>query len=173
VTIGAVRLRRARPDDAVRIRNLHVRSIRTLCAPDYTRREIAAWADRRPARGYRWAMTKGGETMFVAMANERIVGFSCARPGEIAAVYVDPRHVRQGVGRRLLAVAEGIAGRASRTLRLDASLTAVPFYLASGYRQERRHSVLRGGVPIPCVRMTKRLRAGKDRPEGTGRTGAE
>ena len=99
--------------------------------------------------------------MFVAMANERIVGFSCARPGEIAAVYVDPRHVRQGVGRQLLAVAESIAGRARRKLWLHASLTAVPFYLASGYRKERRHSLLRGGVPIPCVRMTKRLESRK------------
>src|SRR5438132_8667714 len=150
-----MRIRRARRDDALRIRNLHVRSIRVLCALDYTRRQIAAWAGGRRAAHYRRVMGAGGEEMFVAVANERVVGFSSARRGEIVAVYVDPKHVRLGAGHRLLARAERAAN--ANRLWLDATLTAVPFYLAHGYRRRRRHSVMRQGVPIPCVRMTKAL----------------
>jgi hypothetical protein len=48
--------------------------------------------------------------------------------------------------------------RGERRLRLDATLTAVPFYERYGWRRRFRHALVRSGVPIPCVRMTKTVR---------------
>lgn len=151
-------MRRARLDDALRIRNLHVRSIRILCRHEYTLRQITAWSGKRTAASFRRAMTAGGEMMFVAEASGRLAGFSSLHGDGIYALYVHPRYARHGVGTRLLAVAERRAARRGVTrVWLDATLTALPFYRARGYRRIRRHAVVRHGVPIPVVRMTKML----------------
>jgi GNAT superfamily N-acetyltransferase len=152
-----MRIVRARPEHATRIRNVHVRSIRLVCGPHYTAAQIEAWAGGRPARAYRDVISRGTERMFVAIHDGRVIGFSSARDGEVVAVYVDPRHLLRGAGSRLLAAAERAAGRTR--LWLDATINAVPFSRSHGYRRGRRHFVERLGVPIPCVRMTKRLMA--------------
>src|SRR5438105_3419192 len=98
-----IQIRRARPDDARKIRNAHVASVRILCAKDYNARQIAAWSSRKPDE-YRRAMKT--EAMYVAQAGERIAGFSAAHGREVRAVYVHPRFARRGVGAKLLAAAE-------------------------------------------------------------------
>jgi GNAT superfamily N-acetyltransferase len=152
-----VRIRRARAADALRIRNLHVRSIRVLCRPDYTARQIAAWSGRRTPAGYRRAMT-GGERMYVATIGGRPVAFGAVLDAEVRAVYVDPRWAGRGVGTRMLARLErDAAARGKRRLILNATLTAVDFYRRHGWRRVRPHTIRFGAVPIPCVRMTKRV----------------
>jgi putative acetyltransferase len=151
-------IRRARDEDAIKLRNVHVASIRTLCADEYTPEQIAAWIENIRPAGYRRAMADG-ELMFVAERRPRIMGFSSLLEDEVRAVYVHPCFARQGVGSMLLrAVEEEAQARGIAALRLDASLTAVPFYRSHGY-QERgaaRHW-LPTGDPLPCVRMAKRL----------------
>jgi putative acetyltransferase len=152
-------LRRARPEDALKIRNVHVASIRALCAGEYTPEQIAAWtAGARPER-YRRAMAEG-EIIFVAERGPRIVGFSALEGDQVQAVYVHPQFARRGVGTLLLRAVEAEArDRGIVELRLSASLTAVPFYRSLGYRElgNTMHP-LSTGILIPCVRMVKRLR---------------
>jgi putative acetyltransferase len=153
------RVRQATPADALKIRNVHVQSVRRLCAKEYTSRQIDAWtAGRRPAQ-YRRAMETEGETMFVAERADRILGFGSLRQDEIRAVYVHPRSAGRGVGSALLAALERTARRSGVTrLHCVASLTAVSFYRACGYRVGRRVTHrLRNGAVLPGVRMTKRL----------------
>ncbi|MGH7353259.1 MAG: GNAT family N-acetyltransferase [Candidatus Rokuibacteriota bacterium] len=153
-----IRVRRARLDDARRIRDLHVRSIRVLCRRHYTPRQIAAWSGRLRPSGYRWAMRAGRETMLVAEDGRRLVGFGSLRGDMVRAVYVHARRPGRGIGTRLLAALEGYARRRGvRRLRLDATRNGLLFYAARGYRVVRRHAVRLGGVPIPAIRMAKRL----------------
>ena len=153
-----VRIRRARPTDALRIRNLHVRSIRGLCARDYTRREIDAWTKNRTAAGYRYWMTKGGESMYVATVGDRPVAFGALHGAEVRAVYVDPPWAGRGVGARMLERLERDAlARGEHRLHLNATLTAIEFYRRHGWRRGRPGAHVRNGVPIRCVRMTKRV----------------
>jgi putative acetyltransferase len=151
-------IRRARDEDALKIRNVHVASIRTLCARDYTPEQIAAWIANIRLAGYRQAMREG-EVMFVAERGPRIAGFSGILADEVRAVYVHPRFIRRGVGSLLLRAAEDEArARRVEALRLNASLTAVPFYRSQGYEERRAGwHPLPSGVLLPCVRMTKRL----------------
>jgi GNAT superfamily N-acetyltransferase len=155
----SVRIRRATRADALRIRNLHVRSIRGLCRREYTRAQITAWTTKRPVGSYRWAMTTGGERTYVATVRDRPVAFGAVRGAEMRAVYVDTPWAAHGVGARMLARLERDAvTRGERRLWLDATLTAVAFYERYGWRRRHRHALTRNDVPIPCIRMTKTIR---------------
>ncbi len=153
-----IRVRRARLEDARRIRDLHVRSIRVLCRRHYTPRQIAAWSGGRRPAGYRRAMTSGNQVMFVAEDGRTLVGFASIGGGHVYALYVHARRPRAGIGARLLAEVERHARRRRiARLTLDATLNALPFYRAQGYRVVRRRAVRFGRVRVPAVRVVKAL----------------
>jgi putative acetyltransferase len=152
-------IRRAMPEDADQITPVHVASIRTLCAKDYTQEQIDAWAGWKSPEKYRDAMA-AGEVFFVAEIEAQVVGFSVLFGDEVKAVYVHPDHVGQGVGRRLLDAAEDEAqSRGVAELKLTSTLTSVRFYESCGYAKGDLHQhPVTGGVMLPCVHFTKRLR---------------
>jgi len=152
-------IRPATPDDADALCDLHVRSIRVLCAADYTPEQIEAWCRPKAPEKYRKAMTEGGETMFVAVGEGgSLAGFASFKGDELYAVYVAPESTRRGVGRRLLETVE-VAARQAGTMRLRfrSTLTAVEFYLRCGYEKGEETVSRMSGVEIPCVWMTKTL----------------
>src|SRR4051794_15114973 len=100
-------IRPATPDDADALCDLHIRSIRVLCAGDYTPEQIDAWCRPKTPEKYRTAMTDGGETMFVAVDDYgSLAGFASFKGEELYAVYVAPDSIRRGVGRQLLQTVE-------------------------------------------------------------------
>jgi ribosomal protein S18 acetylase RimI-like enzyme len=72
---------------------------------------------------------------------------------------VAPAAARRGVGTAIVTEIERIAREHHLDhLRLDASVTAEPFYSALGYEVESRHDFfLRAGLPMAAVQMRKRL----------------
>ena len=154
----AIVIRRATPEDAEQITPVHVASIRTLCAKDYTQEQLDAWAGWKSPDKYRDAMA-AGEVFFVAELEGRVVGFSVLFEDEVKAVYVHPDHVGRGVGRQLLhAVEEEARSRGVAELKLTSTLTSVRFYESCGYAKGDLHEhPVNGGVMLPCVHFTKRL----------------
>ena len=152
-------IRPATPDDADALCDLHVRSIRVLCAADYTPEQIEAWCRPKSPEKYRKAMTEGAETMFVAAADDgSLAGFAAFKGDELYGLYVGPDSIRRGVGRRLLETLEAAARRAGTAqLRFRSTLTAVPFYVRCGYEKGEYTCARMSGVQIPCVWMTKKL----------------
>jgi GNAT superfamily N-acetyltransferase len=152
-------IRPANVDDADALCDLHVRSIRVLCAADYTPEQIEAWCRPKAPEKYRKAMTEGGETMFVAVEEDgSLAGFASFKGDELYAVYVAPESIRRGVGRRLLETVEAAARQAGTTqLRFRSTITAVEFYLRCGYQKGDPACARMSGVEIPCVWMTKTL----------------
>ena len=145
--------------DAEAICVMHIRSIRELCAPDYTPEQIEAWAGPKLAAHYLEPIR--GNRLVVAEQRGRVVGmgdYHVAR-NEICAVYVDPDFGGQGIGRALFqVVTKALKARGFKDAVLDASLTSVGFYKAMGCRVvEQRMHAFRHGVSIPCVRMTVEL----------------
>jgi putative acetyltransferase len=152
-------VRRAMPEDAVAICDLHKASVRDLCAAAYSSEQIEAWLAPRVPDDYRKAMTVGGETMFVAQCAQRIVGFASIKTSMLIGLYVDPDGGR-GAGRILLQAAEGQArSDGVAVLSLQATLNAVPFYKRHGFSLDRHGTVLRGGRELPVVEMSKTLGA--------------
>lgn len=76
------------------------------------------------------------EMVFVAEDDGEIVGVLRCRKERIQSLFVRGDHHRQGIGRRLVKHCEQECARlGSGVIRLAATLYAVPFYLAMGYRK--------------------------------------
>lgn len=131
----------------------------------YPAAELDAWAaGMRPEKVDR-ALTEAGMTILVALAGKTVAGFIFFTPGEIKALYVRPTHGHQGVGGRLLELAETTCRHAETpVLRLTASRNAVPFYTAKGFQTVGRGAFpLAGGITLRCIIMEKRFDC-KSRP---------
>jgi GNAT superfamily N-acetyltransferase len=76
------------------------------------------------------------EMIFVAEDGDQIVGVLRCKPGRLQSLFVREDHHRQGIGRKLVKRCEQeCAHRGSRIIRLAATLYAVPFYEAIGYKK--------------------------------------
>lgn len=76
----------------------------------------------------------------------------------VRAMYTHPSHTRRGIGKLILSLCED-AARADgfASVQLMATMSGVPLYTACGYEPQERVLDDRGGVPVPLVRMTKRI----------------
>jgi putative acetyltransferase len=153
------RIRRAGPDDGPAIEAVHVAAVRAGYRECYAPADVDAWIAGMAT--WRVGVDPARRDVLVAEEGDRIAGFAAldAAASEVTAVYVDPASWRNGVGRGLLDAVETVARlRGVATARLDASLNAVPFYEATGWRHERdAERTLPGGRTIACVAMTKDL----------------
>ena len=158
----SVKIRPATHDDAAEIFRVHVTSVREVCSADYTLEEIEAWVGPRRPEHILWGMTKNGETMLVAEEDSEIVGFGSLKGDRIIAVYVLPNRLRRGIGKRIIEhLKENARERKIAGLKLDSTVTAVPFYTAQGYAVvEYGHHDFKSGHRIACAYMHKVLTQG-------------
>ncbi|ELY41969.1 GNAT family N-acetyltransferase [Natronorubrum tibetense] len=161
-----VRIREAESTDAESITDVHAASIRELGPAAYDAEQVRAWLSNVPPEGY--PLEDPDHHVVVAESedgdDDRIVGFglldydpdgSDDSTGEIGAVYVHPAHVREGVGRAILAALESAASDAGlETLVLTASRNAIDFYRRQGYEGVETVSLeMEPGVGLECLRM--------------------
>jgi GNAT superfamily N-acetyltransferase len=151
--VAAAQIRTAVPTDARAICDLHISTVRTLCAPFYEPRVIDGWLRGRVPDGYVRGINKG--RIFVAEANGEIVGWGEAHPGEVDAVFVDPRHARHGIGSLLMSTALEKAANAGGTIKVESTLNAVPFYQRFGFELVRHGTQRRNDVDVPVATMEK------------------
>jgi len=147
-----VTIRPATASDAPRIHELHLASVRALCALSYPPTILEGWLANRSPQGYLRSITTGG--LFVAEADGEIIGFCEGAVGEVRAVFVDPRWVGRGVGTALLSQALKVAKVGEpRPVRLESTLNAVRFYERHGFRQVAESTVRRNQVDVAVVVM--------------------
>jgi GNAT superfamily N-acetyltransferase len=87
---------------------------------------------------HREAITKvlRTEMIFIAEDGNQVVGVLRCRPGRLQSLFVREDQHRQGIGRKLVERCEKeCAQRGSNSIRLAATLYAVPFYQAVGYKK--------------------------------------
>ena len=143
-------------EDAEKIVDVYVTSVRTLCTKDYTDEQIEIIANLLDAEAYREAIEDDSIKIFLAVAEE-IVGFSSILIDEwrIGDLFVLPNFTRQGIATRLInAVEQYVLQEQIYKLSVTASLTAQPFYLACGYKYVRDSLI---AEKIETVEMTKAL----------------
>jgi 8-oxo-dGTP pyrophosphatase MutT (NUDIX family)/GNAT superfamily N-acetyltransferase len=163
-----ITIRRATRDDAEGMHTLHTASVVELCAAAYGEELLHDWISGRTPEGYHQGIDRG--EMFVAERGvagsagvaerdvaERgteLLGFGHAIPGEVVAIFVDPRHAGRGVGARLLGHALIVARKHhDGAIILHATLNAVGFYERCGFVEVRRHEVVGRRVTVPVVEM--------------------
>ena len=149
-----IEIRRATDADRVAIARLHEASIRALGPAGYTAEEVDSWAAGVHPQNYPLE-----QEVYVAVDDGEVVAFGHYEHGEIMAVYVDPNHLRRGVGRLMMAKLEEVARAAgAKHLHLNAALNSVDFYAACGYAQTKETVYrTRGGIMIKCALMEKDL----------------
>ncbi|AQR70175.1 hypothetical protein BZG29_18995 [Janthinobacterium sp. LM6] len=152
-------LRPALPDDIDALWALRTVAVRVSCATHYAPEQITAWTATPVPPAYAAMLAAGGGV--VAMQGEAIAGYAMldADKQEVEAVFVDPARAGLGIGKRLLAALEQLAGgRGIVRLHLSASLNAEPFYRAAGFVALRAEAYAHpSGISLASVAMEKAL----------------
>ncbi|MGN1002067.1 MAG: GNAT family N-acetyltransferase [Oscillospiraceae bacterium] len=141
------------PADGPVLAALFYDTVHTVCAGDYTREQLDAWApaQRDPAA---WNESFLAHHTLVAEEDGRIVGFGDMAPdGYLDRLYVHREHQGRGIASVLCDALEGACGAAR--FYTHASLTARPFFEKRGYRTVREQQVERRGVRLTNFVMEK------------------
>jgi len=133
-----MKIRKALASDAQAVFDLRNRSIRRLCRGFYSDDLLVRWTDGVTASPEFIEFVS--QLMYVAETFDGIVGCGAVSliDGKIDAVFVDPDHAGNGIGRKMMQRLEeiGIESGAAETLYLEATLNAAPFYRKLGYSYE-------------------------------------
>lgn len=158
----SVIIREMRPEDARAFLEVHHAAARGIAGKDYPSAVIDAWAPMpitdKHVEGV--LLNPDGEYRVIAEIDGLVVGIGAVvlDSAELRACYVAPIASRRGIGSLLVQEIERVSrAHGLRTLDLDATVTAEPFYAAHGYRvRERGEHVVRG-QRMACVKMHKVL----------------
>jgi putative acetyltransferase len=158
-------IRVSTPDDAEGILHAHYSAGHETAKNDYSKAVLNVWS--RPVDAERIAAqrtkmeTDKSIISFVAVDDlGKILGFGELVPPEtLGAIYVAASAGRRGVASALFKTLEVKARELGmKVLRMDSSLTAVPFYVRHGFRElERGTHRLSDGLIMACINMEKGL----------------
>ena len=153
-------IRKALAADAQAIFDLRNRSIRCLCKGFYPDDLLLRWTEGVvPSRRF---VEFVSQLIYVAESSDRIVGCGAVSliDGKIDAVFVDPDHAGNGIGRKVMQFLEEVAieSGSTATLHLEASLNAMPFYTKLGFAVDSPSLYISPrGFSLECIKMSKTL----------------
>jgi putative acetyltransferase len=137
---------------------IFVAAIEELTVEDYSEAQREAWAsaaDDEEKFGKRLA----SELTLIATLQTSPVGFASLRGADhIDMLYVHPSATGQGVASMLCEALEKLAGgRGAKSLTVDASDNAEPFFTKRGYVAKQRNTVTVNGEWLANTTMQKTL----------------
>ena len=146
------------PADTDVVAAIFVAAIEELTGDDYSAAQQEAWAAvaaDEEAFGKRLA----GELTLIATLQNSPVGFAALKGADhIDMLYVHPSATGQGVATLLCDALEKLAGgRGAKSLTVDASDNAQPFFAKRGYVAKQRNTVTVNGEWLANTTMQKTL----------------
>ncbi len=137
---------------------IFVAAIEELTGEDYSEVQQQAWAaaaDDEEQFGQRL----GSALTLVATLQNSPVGFASLKGADhIDMLYVHPSAAGQGVASMLCEALEKLAGgRGAKSLTVDASDNAQPFFARRGYAAKQRNSIIVNGEWLANTTMQKTL----------------
>lgn len=158
--MSTIHIRNFRHGDEAALRALFHASVHGLASPHYSPAQLAAWAPLQHDTA-QWAQRLQANQPFVAQAVDggALAGFADLQAtGYIDHFFVAPAFARQGVARLLMShIHAQAAARGITQLHADVSLTAEPFFAATGFVVHQRQEVVRAGAVLRNARMAKTL----------------
>ena len=116
-----------------------IESINTICAPFYNHDKeiISEWLENKtPANVRKWIESEKTYCVVAEDNENNLVGFSCISGEEIMLLYVVPKVLYKGVGKKMLAKLETHAHLSGiNEVKAVSSLSAKEFYERNGYVQ--------------------------------------
>jgi len=155
------------PADTHVLAAIFVAAIEELTGDDYSTAQQAAWAAAAEDEG-KFGKRLAAELTLIATLKNSPVGFASLRGQDhIDMLYVHPGATGQGVAAMLCDALEKLAGgRGAKSLTVDASDNAQPFFAKRGYEAKQRNSVTVNGEWLANTTMQKTLGADAP-PRGT------
>lgn len=133
----SITVRRAVPEDAETACDVLRRSIQELCVADHQNdgKALGAWLENKTTDNVRAWIASSHNYAVVALRDAKICGFALlAHDGTLRLCYLVPEVQHFGAGRAMLGALETEASRQGlKSLRLESTLTALPFYKRNGY----------------------------------------
>lgn len=144
-------LRRSARPDASTVFSLTSAAVARLAPDPYPQDVVAAWMAGRSPADYAEACAAG--EIWLAETPEGPAGFANAVPGELIRLFVDARCHGSGIGTALMqrALLDAIPSGGG-TVRIDATLNAVPFYRRWGF-QARGRGCFPGREGLPQIEV--------------------
>lgn len=156
-----MKIRKFKRADIDQIVTLFYETVHTVCANDYSRAQLEAWApdDETDSRIATWQESLCQHYAYVAESERTIIGFGdMTAAGYLDRLYVHKDYQRQGIASALLKTLEGEAQRLHLSeIRTDASITAKPFFERHGYQLVQSQSVVRRGVTLVNFKLVKTI----------------
>lgn len=158
-------IRRATEADAAAIVQLHFDAVHITASARYEQNILDEWskpvAGRLDQMREQLRVNKDQTDMFICELDGQPAGFGelASRTNEVRAVYVSPEFSGKGVGKALLKKLEEAARNYGlKSLWLDSSLNAAPFYASQGFEGDvEGEHILRSGQKMSCIKMQKQL----------------
>jgi len=149
------------PADTPVLAAIFAAAVEQLTGDDYSEAQQEAWAaiaDDEEAFGKKLA----GELTLIATLQNAPVGFASLKGKDhIDMLYVHPGVAGQGVASALCDALEKLAGgRGAKSLTVEASDNAEPFFKKRGYVAKQRNSVTVNGEWLANTTMQKALDSG-------------
>lgn len=144
--------------DAKRLEKLFYDTIRNVNLGDYTQLQVEAWApDKRDIN--EWETSFENKLVFVAEENGQLAGFGeLENDGHIGRFYVAKEYIGKGVGKNIYFHLEDYAKKNHiRSLYVEASITAKPFFLAMGFSEVEKQTVNLNGIDFINYVMNKKV----------------
>jgi putative acetyltransferase len=160
MSLSPLAIRPAQSQDVPTLERLIKAAILRLGAREYGQARAELWAQRQPLDT---RALIAANTCLVGERDKQIVALGGWAPHEkwpehawLRGVFVDPNLVRRGAGTQIVAAIEAHAKEAGRIeFGVMASLNAIPFFTAVGYRELRRQ----GYAPAPGLMLEGALMA--------------
>jgi len=145
--------------DAAETLAVFLSAVTETASADYTAEQVQAWAQPGCRDLGTWHAAMLARNSIVATVEGELAGFSDVSPdGYVDMMFVSPRHQRGGVARQLLGHVEARAcSEGTRSLSVDASITARPFFEQHGFTVEAEQRPVKAGVGLTNYKMRKEL----------------
>jgi putative acetyltransferase len=144
--------------DAPMLAAIFAAAIEELAGDDYSEAQQQAWAAAAEDEEA-FGKTLAGQLTLIATIQSAPVGFASLKGADhIDMLYVHPSVAGQGVASMLVEALEKLAAaRGARSLTVDASDTAEPFFRKRGYVAKQRNTVILHGEWLANTTMQKTL----------------
>lgn len=148
-------IRTYQPEDCPILAALFYDTVHSVCAGDYTREQLDAWATGQVDMED-WNRSFLAHHTVVAEIDGVVAGFGdMDETGYLDRLYVHRAYQRRGVATAICDALEGAIPAAGYTTH--ASITARPFFARRGYRVVREQQVIRFGKALTNFVMEKRV----------------
>lgn len=150
-------IRRYRKGDVPAMARLFYDTVHGVCAKDYTKEQLDAWADGNVDPDA-WHERFSTSLTLIAESGSDIIGFANLKSDLLDMLYMSKYYQRLGMGREMVTQLELAARRRGyRRLVTYASATAKPFFLALGWSVVRSNTAIKNGVALNNYLMEKLL----------------